>query len=72
MIDLSAVRDAYNEHEISNIGFLKSQNNPADGLTKTKHGNALDHLLKTGKADFFIYQWAIRKMGKNSSITNFN
>ncbi len=34
MIDLQAVRDAYKSHEISNVGFIRGPENPADGMTK--------------------------------------
>ena len=61
MIDLQAVRDAYQSYEISNVGFLRGPNNPADALTKANKCNALNHLLRTGKANFNIEQWVIRK-----------
>ena len=61
MIDLQAVRDAYTSHEISNVGFIRGPNNPADGLTKRGKCIALNHLLRTGMADFKIDQWVLRK-----------
>ena len=60
MIDLQAVRDAYTSHEISNVGFLRAPNNPADGMTKIGPCAALDHLLRTGKTDFLVEQWVLR------------
>ena len=60
MIDLQAVRNAYTTHEISNVGFLRSEENPADGMTKPGKCAALDHLLRTGKADFAVSQWILR------------
>lgn len=34
MIDIETVRDSYANYEISNVGFIGGENNPADGLTK--------------------------------------
>ena len=36
MIDTRSARQTYQAHEISNIGFVRSENNIADGLTKPK------------------------------------
>lgn len=35
MIDIEAGRQAYNEHEISDIGWVRTQNNRDDMLTKS-------------------------------------
>ena len=61
MIDLQSVRNAYENHEISNIGFLRGPNNPADGLTKESKSGALEYFLKSGKADFEVENYVIRK-----------
>ncbi len=37
MIDLETVRDSHANYEIFNLGFFRSKNNTADGLTKTKN-----------------------------------
>ncbi len=59
MIDLQAVRDAYKRHEISNVGFIRSPNNPVDGMSKPSKCTPLHNLLRTGKADFKVDQWVI-------------
>ena len=59
MIDLQAVRDAYLCQEISNIGFVRGPNNPADGMTKLGNCEPLIHLLRTGKANFQVEQWVL-------------
>jgi len=48
MIDVAAARDAYNKHEISNVGLVKSDHNIADGLTKPGLCSALNTMLRTG------------------------
>ncbi len=60
MIDLQALRDAYAVHDISNVGFIRVPNNPADGLTKIGKCRALYQMLLTGKCDFNVEQWVIR------------
>ena len=61
MIDLQAIRDAYSSHEICNFGFIHGPNNPAGGLTKRGKCIALNHILKTGMAEFKLAQWVLRK-----------
>ncbi len=65
MIDLQAVRDAYNSHEISNVGFIRGPNNPAEGMTKPLKYDPLNRLLRTGRADFTVDQWVIRSFNSN-------
>ena len=36
MIDVKVVKDAYQRNELHNIGFIRSEYNPADALTKVK------------------------------------
>ena len=62
MINLQAVRDAYAVHDISNVGFMRGPNNPADGLTKIGKCHALYHLLRTGKSDFIVQQCVLRSL----------
>ncbi len=59
MIDLQAVRDAYAGHDISNVGFIRGPNNPADALPKIGTRHALYHILLSGKCDCIVEQWII-------------
>ncbi len=62
------MRDAYQCHEISNIGFVRGPNNHADGMTKLGNCEPLIHLLRTGKANCEAEQWFLRlKKGNDSS-----
>ena len=60
MIDLQAAREAYCAQEIDDIGWIRSNDNPADGLTKVKRWDALTELLDTGRWSGEIMQWVIR------------
>jgi len=61
MIDVQVVRDAYSTQEISNVGFIRGPDNPADGLTKTGKCQALQDILLTGKLNVKAEKWVIRK-----------
>jgi hypothetical protein len=54
MIDVSATRQAYEHHEISDVGFIRTSNNPADALTKREYNAALKDILTTGRLDLPI------------------
>lgn len=60
MIDLQAVSNAHENHEISNIWYIKGPNNPADGLTKSAKSYPLNYLLETGKCDRTVEQLVLR------------
>jgi len=59
MIDIAAARQAYNEKEINNIALIKSEFNPADGLTKLACNEALKQLLETHKISHPVEQYVI-------------
>lgn len=45
MIDLEATRQAYGSGDFSDIGWVHSEDNPADGLTKKGDCPALNRLM---------------------------
>lgn len=60
MIDLQVVRQAYETHLISDLGFIRTEHNPADGLTKIGTCQALRKLIATNKCDQDIDTWVLR------------
>lgn len=60
LIDIAAAREAYNRQDLSNVGLVTSEDNMADGLTKTKPCAALDRLLYTGVDCTPVQQWIVR------------
>lgn len=60
MLDIAAVREAFREKTISDIGFVRSSHNVADGLTNAMSQKLLHQILKTGFLDLHIEQWIIR------------
>ncbi len=59
MLDVLAVIDAYALHNISNVGFVRDRNNPAEDSTKISKFHALYHLMQAGNWDFIVNQWVI-------------
>ena len=60
MLHIHSAREAYKSKEISNIGFVRSSDDLADGLTKEKMQKALFVLLQEGKHEFLCEQRIIR------------
>lgn len=60
MIDIAAAREAYNRHEISNVGLVLSEHNLADSLTKPGIYAALETVVKTGYDRNPVQQWIFR------------
>ena len=61
MLDIYATRQGYKEQEISNIGFVRSNHNIADGLKKSKNQEVLRNVISTGKMSIEAGQWIIHK-----------
>ena len=47
MLDMAVAKEGFRKKEISDIGFVRSNDNVADGLTKTMHQKALMDVLQT-------------------------
>ena len=60
MIDIVATREAYNNYEISNVGLIATEYNPADGLTKIAHCPALESITHKKRDDIKVRQWIFR------------
>ena len=60
MIDIAAVREAYERYEISNVGLVLSEHNHADALTKPNYSSSLETLLRSGYDKSSVQQWIIR------------
>lgn len=62
MVDIHSIRIANQSHKISNIGFVRSSENIADGLTKPRVQNALLSLLRIGKHKSNCELWILTKL----------
>ena len=60
MVEIMAAREAYNRYEISNVGLVPGDSNPADRLTKPKIFVQLNELLHQGVDSTKVSQWIYR------------
>ncbi len=60
MLDIGAAREGFGDKVISDIGFIRSSNNIADGLTKSMSQAALQAAVSTGMLAIHPEQWIIR------------
>ena len=60
MLDIAAAREGFKEKTISDIGFVRSSQNIADGLTKAMQQSALQTVLTNGFLSVTPEQWIIR------------
>ena len=60
MVDVRSMRESYERMEISDLGWIRSEHNPADALTKMKENSVLNAILDEGKILHPVEQWIIR------------
>lgn len=60
LIDIAVVKEAYQKQEISQVGHVFSDQNPADALTKIGNCPALNSILETGQLHLEVNQWVVR------------
>ncbi len=60
MIDVLSVREVYQKQELSDIGFVRSDQNPANGFAKPNACKALEELFLSGSYCPQVEQWIIR------------
>jgi hypothetical protein len=60
MIDVAAAKQVYDSKEISDIGFIRSMHNLADGLTKRGSCKNLLEAPRTGESAHPVEQRVIR------------
>ena len=57
MINVAPAREVYQNRDINNIGFVSSESNLADGLTKVNKQRSLLELLRTSRHSPVFDQW---------------
>ena len=71
MIDIKDVRESYESQKISHVGFVRSEDNPANAFTKSKHCDALERILRTGTIDLHVDEWIVRQSSSKDSTSSF-
>ena len=57
MNEISDIRQAYKDREITNVTWIRSSQNIADNLTRKQGNDILRQTMTTGKLEFIIEQW---------------
>jgi len=60
MIDVMAVREAYERRELSEFRWIEGPDNPADAMTKAKPNKALERLVDTNELRMKVVGWIDR------------
>ena len=60
MLDIAAAREGFRDRIISDIGFVRSSQNLADGLTKSMSQAKLREVLVSGNLQVVPEQWIVR------------
>jgi len=60
MIDVMAVREAYERRELSEFRWIEGPDNPADAMTKAKPNKALERLVDTNELRMKVVGWVDR------------
>lgn len=60
IIDVAAAREAYNRHEISNLGLLQFEHNISNGITKQWQSAVLSKIMRTAMDVNPAQQWITR------------
>lgn len=68
MIDIQAGIEAYHDQKIDDMGWVKSENNLADGLTKVNKCDLIQRTMRTGKLEIIAEKWVIRQKTNGNKI----
>lgn len=67
MIDLSCVKNAYDNEEIDDLYFIRSEFNIADALRKKETVSNLTQVTKNGIINYPVEQWHQRTKSQKRS-----
>ena len=57
MVDLICLHQVYKQHKIIEVKWIRSEDNPADIITKAKLCQALKTLINTNKLNLKVIEW---------------
>ena len=64
LIDLQVIRQAYEHQEVTDICWIPTHQNPADGMTKEKPNKALRQLMEENRLELTPNAWVERKANR--------
>lgn len=62
MIDIMALREAYERGELTEIRWINGRDNPADSMTKASSNQALQALIDTNELELRVQGWVHRSI----------
>ncbi len=65
MIDIMALREAYERGDLDDIRWIDGRDNPADSMTKAGANACLDTLIDTNKLTLRVQGWVNRNRGSH-------
>ena len=69
MIDIMALREAYERSELMDIRWIDGRDNPADAMTKSGPNNALEALINTNELELRVQGWVHRDQATPTATT---
>jgi hypothetical protein len=57
MIDIMAMREAYERSELMDIWWIDGRDNPADSMTKAGCNSAMEELINSNELDLRVQGW---------------
>jgi hypothetical protein len=61
MIDIMALREAYERSELMDIRWIDGRDNPADSMTKAGSNSAMEHLIDHNQLELRVQGWVNRR-----------
>lgn len=71
MNEIADIRRAYRQSEITNVAWIRSEQNTADNLTRHNGNDISRKSIETGRLEFTIKQWVYKDNGNSSQQTQF-
>ena len=68
LIDLQVLRQSYERREITEIAWIPTEQNPADGMTKEKPNTALEGMIDNNKLTVTPNAW-LERTPKTKKVT---
>ena len=69
MTEVAEIRRAYKADEITNVAWITSANNPADGLTRSEYNKVLDRALRSGVLQHEVGEWICKNYADPDTST---
>ena len=60
IIDIMALREAYEQGELKDIRWIDGRDNPADAMTKVAANTSMEQLINTNKLELRVQGWVDR------------